>query len=243
MADKKEIRCLSCGGTITIEGGMTEGFCLHCGERFQVAGKADSSEPPLTDHAIDLFEKEDWSALAAYVTQGSTPDLALLRETARVHILYAEYAKDAEELARVEGPKGLLRFVTGRNAYGENPIHRAFYDDVQARVADIARIMEESGIGDDLRQRAAQNLAGLLLGADKNTGTPMYWSLVAVEQSVMPIIPFLSLAALVERYEAYRKANPDNQSLPNQLKVKKAMEQSIADKGGQVSKRKFFGRK
>lgn len=242
MAKEKVIRCTSCGEEIPVGQGMTEGFCLHCGEPFKLVDE-NAAGDLLPQHALGLFDKEDWVALAGYAERANAPAMALLHETAAIHTLYETYAREADELARDSAPKGVLRFITGRNTYGESPIHVAFYEEIEARMAIVLSLLENDAVDPALRERAVLVLTDRLLSVNKETGTPTYWSLVAVEQHAQPLIPYLPLQALVERYTAYRAANPDNQSLPNQLKIKKTMEQVIADKGGQIPKKKWFGKK
>lgn len=241
MAKNKMINCAECGGSITIEDGMTQGFCLHCGQRFNLDAQPDA-EKPILDHALELFEKKDWPALVAYTAQTKDPDFVALCETARLYMLYEDYGEDAAELSRQTARKGVMQFFTGRNTYGEDPMHRVFYDNTKERIDIVAELMESGRIDPALQEKVAESIAERLLSVEKELGTPTYWSLVANEQSVTPLLPFLSLEALQQLYTTYKKVNPDNQSLPNQMVIKKTMEQAIVDKGGEVPKKKRFGK-
>lgn len=234
MPDKKEIRCQKCGEPIPVEPGMAEGFCLHCGEKFTI--KKEKTGKPLLAHAVTLYDNEDWAALLDYTGENGGDALRLLAVLARLHTLHENYERDAAELAANTAVKGFLKFFTGRNAYGEDPMHRAFYDADQEQVEAMTALLEKGAADAALRGRVVQDAADLLLGVDKKVEQPTYWSLVAAEQHVLPLLPYLDAAPLVALYVAYKGANPDNQSLPNQMQIKKEMERCIREKGEEVPK-------
>lgn len=238
MADKKEIRCKKCGGTITIESSMTDGFCLHCGERFVL--EADS---PAANHAETLLNQEAWAALADYIGDSADPGLRLLKLAAQMHLTVDDYLKDAEALAKSTNQSGLMKLFTSKNPYSDDPMHGVFFERVREQAEQAAALLEECGAQSPLCSRAALEIADLLLSVDKQRDTKTYWSLVAVEQHALPVIPYLELEPLMARYTAYNKINPDSQSLPAQMKIKKSMIETIRKQGGEVPKKKWFGKK
>ena len=239
MEKNKTIDCAECGASIKLEGGMAEGFCLHCGAKFTIGEKIEIK----TAEADKLFLERDWPMLWQLL-EGSNGGgrLGVYRILSSFDVNYKKYIEESIELEKKTRPKALFEMFVGRNSYATDQIHEEFRKYVAGCVDDLLAAQKQLKESETAGREACAIVMEMLL-REKNREATVYWPLVACEQLCVPLIPFVGLEKLTELYSEYDRVNPKNQMLPNQKNVKKAIADEIVYKGGEVPKASRFWKK
>ncbi len=100
-----------------------------------------------------------------------------------------------------------------------SPIHMDYYNAVEATVKEICESEPSS--------ETAAAVVRFLLTAERDFPCSKLaeWTLVAIQNHALLLIPKLSAAERAELYEWYKKAVPRLQRMPNQEKIAKALKQ------------------
>lgn len=228
MSGKETIQCNQCGKNIALENGMEKGFCLHCGEPFEI-----KNERANISHAHHLYQERKWRLLLEYVKdEKDDPQFIAYKAISTLFVLILDYEKDVDELAERVKPRNPIQLLfTSKVAFSEDPLHKLFYENVEHSTAALGKLFESPLVPDTIKEDASSVIVTELLRPKGGETTPTYWSFIACQQHAIPLIPFLPVAALMAIYMDYDYHNPKNQSLPNQLNVRNAFIQAIKGKG------------
>ncbi len=237
MSEKTTIICSRCEKEIEVEPGMTAGFCLFCGAPFQISA---ASGETLQSHAETLYNEGHWASLLAYIQHEDTDAYRLYRAAAALHKTVDDYADAAQTLYDNTRKKSVLTMIIGRNAYADDPMHSLFHvsvaEDIDRFVALVVATPSEAALG----RKLSGDLVRFFTQEKYPENNPVYWSFVACEFLISPLLPLMDTDALAEVYAEYTRKNPPNQTLPNQKKLKDQMAALLAKAGIDVPKEPRF---
>ena len=155
----------------------------------------------------------------------------------RVRQVYDGYIRDMEELIRKK-PRSIFESLIGQNSFGNDALHAECREKLQQSIMTLRAVAERAQ-----GENHCAEIAGMLLLKKKAPESALYWPLVACEQMAEPLLDKIPLEQLTEIYTEYSQLNPGNQSLPNQIQLKKKMADVILEMGGDPPRFSLFSRK
>lgn len=136
---------------------------------------------------------------------------------------YRRYLSDiADAKLRNSNVRRASTFVSQRRPFADDPIHAQARDDLQTLANAVTDALGSRHDGGP----ALAEITSLVLG-EKQSDLVEYWPLVALEGLAKPWLASLSGPDLQAIYNAYRKANPCWQCLPNQRAVRQEFERLL----------------
>jgi hypothetical protein len=236
MGDLVKITCARCGKSFEAKESVKKGFCLFCGAGF------GAEDAPGADGLADrLYRRRDWKEiLKRYKGARGGARLRIYRILAGFYDSRQKYVADITEMVRARSGKDYFKSILGADPFVGDPIHEDYNNKARNDIESFISEAERAGESlKDLVEEAAAELAETLL-AEKNRETPVYWCLLACEHLAVGLVPFIPLPKLEEIYRSYILINPKNQSLPNQIRVRKTIEEGIKARGGRLPRRGFW---
>ena len=181
------------------------------------------------------YEQKNWRKLAELTDDKEMRgEIGAYKILCAFHNAYEDYLEDAAEQAE-DAPKSIVAQIFAKKSPDE--LLRKFYDLVGKCAKELESILP--GVRPDMADEFSGDMICALL-RPKSPKEAAYWQLLACEHHTIPLLEFLALEKTLEIYVEYNETNPDNQSLPNQLRVKKALKEQITLKGGVIPKRKLW---
>jgi len=186
--------------------------------------------------ARQAFSERNWQELDKMLKDvDAHGEFGAYKAAAGFYVGYVKYLNDADEKAEKMTPRDVVEqmFVKRPN----DDLLLAFYELTEACVGELKSALQS--VNSELAEEIASGMVFTLL-KQKSRDERTYWQLTACEYHVIPLLEFLPLDKLSDIYAEYQRNNPKNQSLPNQEKVRKALEEQILQKGGVIPKTKFW---
>jgi len=142
-----------------------------------------------------------------------------------VDAFIARYRRYIDDMAVVKARTSQIRrgatFMSQVRPFADDPVHAAARSDLTSLAAEVTLL-----IGDALGSQALARVTTLVL-QQKDADQPEYWPLVSLEGLVKPWLVGLAPTDLKAIYQAYCRANPRWQSLPNQRELRKEFERLL----------------
>ena len=202
-------------------GEKIEIVCDHCDRSFEIDNDVESG---FCLHCGTAFKR----------SVKPTGDIVFTAD--RIKEIYSGYIREMGELS-VKKPRNIFETLIGRDSYGADEIHKKNRELLINAIHDLSEEMKSKPDGNECTGTVC-----LFLKQKDARATAVYWPLVACEQLVEPLLEWVPLDMLTEIYVDYCLINPSNQSLPNQIQLKKSMAKAIADRGGEVPRRGLFSK-
>ncbi|MEG0751791.1 MAG: hypothetical protein RR998_09105 [Oscillospiraceae bacterium] len=250
MATKEE-RCPNCGKNVTVEADTLELFCVYCGTKFEAdipreAGVNDE------ERVMRLYDAGDFDAVIRSGYDGifeRSRTIGLLRQAASYFEIYKKYVFEATQLGAQRSVKsGLGQLFLGRDSYGDDPIHKRYFDDVRNCASELARLVSLcEGDACALGKRLALDVCRSITArkTPDECGSDIYWPLAAAEHCCLPLLSAIETCELLDLYSDYGSYYKKYERLPNQIRVCSAMADEIASRGERIPTIKaggIFGR-
>lgn len=141
---------------------------------------------------------------------------------------YQDYSAESARLEHQHtGIRRLGELFSGANKFSNDSMHAKFYEDVQARVTELDQSI--SALTDPQEACSAAWAAIDVIfqpvpEAERDAGA---WMRFAAEPLCQPFLAYLDRPHLSGLYERYNKIYPKRLQFPNQVKLRKAMEQLL----------------
>lgn len=233
MSAQKKVTCPSCSKSMAVDVDASELFCPYCGTRFEAAenGLASAEDG---ERLLTAFERGDYARVIEETADGvfeRDRALGMLRSASEYFVTRESYLEEAAELASKRKAKSSLsRLFLGRDEYGDSPIHKQWFEDVERICGALAAEAEQciGGANEPLARSLALELARSLLAkkSEKQDGS-LYWPTVAVEHFSIPLLRLIDTDRLRELCEAYGGYYKRYDRLPNQDRVLAEMKSEL----------------
>lgn len=144
---------------------------------------------------------------------------------------YQDYSAESTRLEREHsGLRQIGEWFVGSTRFSNDSMHTKFYEAAQARISALAQAVSALTDPEEARRAALAAIDIIFDPVEESERDVGAWMRFAAEPLCQPFLAYLDLESLSTLYERYNKIYPKRLQFPNQVKLRKAMEQLLKAK-------------